>query len=205
MIIKQCGRYIVERQEEDGSFGSVFSTSLALQANAAAPRRVNIDKAAALRYLADQAGQDGGYGTPLITALTLPALAGRSMLDIGKLECVGEGEEERVFYVIQDTVFTESKVKGSFPFEEGKTLLEAIQEFSNKNPGALTFESEDSPLGVRIVAINKIANDAGNWLYWSVRERTRSGRETDVLVGLEVVRPSPGDTYIFTFGRISLG
>ena len=60
MIIKQCGSYIVERQEEDGSFGSVFSTSLALQANAAAPRRVNIDKAAALRYLADQAGLDGG-------------------------------------------------------------------------------------------------------------------------------------------------
>jgi len=205
VIIRKSGEYISDRQQSDGGFGSVFSTSLALQANAAAPRRVSIDKAGALSYLVEHIGEEGGYGTPLITALALPALAGRSMLDIGKLECVEGREEKRVFFVIADTVFTESSLKGSFPFEVGKTLLEAFQEFSDENPGALTVETQESPLGVRMVAINQIKNDAANRLYWSVRKRWREGGETDVLIGLEKVTPSPGDTYIFTYGRITLG
>ena len=61
----------------------MFATSVALQAHSAAPRRVGIDKVAAVRYLMEQAGVDGGYGTPLITSLVISALSDRSVLDIG--------------------------------------------------------------------------------------------------------------------------
>jgi len=203
-IVAQSGRYIAGRQQDDGGFGSVFATSVALQAHSAAPRRVGIDKVAAVRYLMEQAGVDGGYGTPLITSLVISALSDRSVLDIGKIKCISSGEEARVRYILEDTVITESAVRGSFPFEEGKTLLEALTEFARNNPAALQLETEViEGLGTRIVGLNQIKNSPVNRLFWSVN-RERRGEVIEISLGLEKLVTEPGDFYKFKYGTVTV-
>ncbi|GBL95190.1 hypothetical protein AVEN_243374-1, partial [Araneus ventricosus] len=78
---------ILQRKKDDGSFGSVYSTALAVQALMSSNETLEWDPEPSFRFLSSHQQRNGSFGDFLATYQVLPALSGRSLLHLRNTEC----------------------------------------------------------------------------------------------------------------------
>ncbi|XP_023243383.1 uncharacterized protein CG3556-like [Centruroides sculpturatus] len=78
-------------QNEDGSFGNLYTTAILMHALFSVDLNVSIAKDRIVRkavdYIISQQNQDGSFGDSLATYLILPILNRKTFVDLGKLNC----------------------------------------------------------------------------------------------------------------------
>ncbi|CAL1284456.1 unnamed protein product [Larinioides sclopetarius] len=78
---------ILQRKKDDGSFGSVYSTALAVQALLSVNETQEWNPEPTFRFLSRHQQRNGSFGDFLATYQVLPALSGRSLLHLRNTEC----------------------------------------------------------------------------------------------------------------------
>ncbi|KAG8182059.1 hypothetical protein JTE90_013989 [Oedothorax gibbosus] len=76
-------------QNEDGSFGNIYTTALVIQALLASGKEEDKDwnLTAAIEYLQSQQNVNGSFGDVLATTLILPILNAKTLADIANIKC----------------------------------------------------------------------------------------------------------------------
>ncbi|XP_067135288.1 uncharacterized protein CG3556-like [Centruroides vittatus] len=84
-------RELTALQNEDGSFGNLYTTAILMHAilsmdlNVSTAKKWNVTKA--INYIISQQNQDGSFGDSLATYLILPILNGRTFVSLGNIDC----------------------------------------------------------------------------------------------------------------------
>ncbi|KFM65778.1 Transcobalamin-2, partial [Stegodyphus mimosarum] len=78
--VREAVSQLLQRQNSDGSFGSIYSTALAAQALMSFNNSGDWDHKRTLTFLADRQQPDGSFGNLLATYFILPVLSGRSLV-----------------------------------------------------------------------------------------------------------------------------
>jgi len=185
--IAQYAKYIDGVQEKDGGFGSIFSTTLAIQAKLSTKVKFTFDLDASWKYLKNAQKADGSFGEAVtFTAMSIPALTAQTFADFRRIQCdnyLNKGEPSptfRVAYELEDAVFSQQKFRARLEVARGAKLLKALEDYSNNNPTVLKIATEKSGSGVRLKSINGIANDESATTFWFVDEVHKDGKVVPV-------------------------
>ncbi|XP_046450796.1 cobalamin binding intrinsic factor-like [Daphnia pulex] len=206
--------YVKGKQDKDGGFDDLISTSLAVQAaNAVGTVNLPINVAAALNYiLQDQDKETGSFGNPAFTSVVLPTLIGRSALDVRNINCPAprpagnpiRSGQIRTLLSIEDTVFAQTIVETKVDTNPGQTILQIMNEQSAKHPRAFKFTTEAANGGTQLTGLNSVTNDSKNNWSWRVfrippgsNQAPQPVSTLDNGLGTNVQN---GDKIIFRFG-----
>ncbi|XP_013781508.1 uncharacterized protein CG3556-like [Limulus polyphemus] len=175
-----------EIQKPDGSFGNVYTSGLVVQALLAAKddgRGWDFNQA--LSYLLSQQQPDGSFGDLLATYFVLPALACRSLVDLGDVNCTESTtlddttiqEEQKPdnlegveFIKVHYSLWIGDEEKYSLTLDKvlpNTTFFNIMKDAAKLNP-KYKFEWEETAWGPFVQKIAGVANDPINKTYWMV-------------------------------------
>ncbi|XP_032788923.2 cobalamin binding intrinsic factor [Daphnia magna] len=207
--------YVKGKQEKDGGFDDLISTSIAVQAaNAVGTVNLPINVAAALNYiLQDQDKETGSFGNPVFTSIVLPTLIGRSGLDVRTVSCPAaktagnpiRSNQIRMLLSIEDNIYAQTTVETKVDTAPGQTILQIMNEQSAKHPRAFKFATEAANGGTQLTGLNSVVNDSkNNWSWRVFRIPPGSNQAPQPVATLDNglgTNVQNGDRIIFRFGR----
>ncbi|CAL1287036.1 unnamed protein product, partial [Larinioides sclopetarius] len=105
--ITRATEILKKHQNEDGSFGNIYTTALVIQAllSSGHEEDTDLDLKAAIEFLKSQQSKDGSFGDFLATYLILPILNSKSLSDIGKINCTENVKRVRDSNPVADIEF----------------------------------------------------------------------------------------------------
>lgn len=197
----QC---IIDDQNDDGSFGNAITTALAIQALTAANASLTSwDCVDAVEFLLTQhtEGNFGGVGS---TAQIIPILGCNNFgsLQNATITCPLltatpilppiQPDDNSTTFQVKVIVNNETETY-SVTILTGENLYYGMIRLADVNSD-FTFETSDSAFGQSVDAINGVADDADNSLYWTIH----IGQEgTYAASGIEGLYPSEEEVYLF--------
>ena len=93
-IVTRQSAYIQGKQDKDGGFDNVFTTTAVLQAaNSVGTVNLPVNVDSALKYILEDQEASGSFGSIPLTAFVMTTLAGKSLLDIRSMSCPGKLDE----------------------------------------------------------------------------------------------------------------
>lgn len=204
--------YIDSMQNSDGSFGSsIITTSLALQANHLMSGIAKFDSKKAIKYLKNHLKEDGSFANSVFyTALAIPAFSHNTGVTGGtKLNCPEEDNQLskenliKVSYKINDNVYTQQTLRGSFQSERGNSLYNALKTYSNQHPDIFKLQVQKSNLGFLVSGINQLENNEQTRTYWRLDIESKSGGNMKpVFRGIETVNIRDDVIYVFSYSLV---
>ena len=140
-MISRFIKYLDTVQEKDGGFGSLFATSLAIQAKLSTKVKAEFDMDAAWMNLKTSQKPDGSFGHSVtFTAIALPALTGQTLIDVKRVVCPDPEVAKKasptltVAYELEDLVFSQQRFSGHMVVQKGTTLQDALLNYAKENP-----------------------------------------------------------------------
>jgi len=189
LVLQTNSRFINSVQEEDGGFGNVYSTALALHAQRQSPLVCCSDKSSehstfrnadALQWLLDAQKPDGSVGSS-ITFTSLSVLAFESsdpfnaLQNIQSVDCEGiwaNKNKSKIAVEFSDTVYSKMTFTESIPAKIGDNLKVLLENFAENNPKTLKLDGElIQDTFYQITSINNIEDidELGHsWLAYKV-------------------------------------
>jgi len=188
-IILHNLRYINSIQHEDGGFGTLYGTSLALHAQSysdvkfasnttlkyAQPRTE-----AALKWLLDAQKPDGSFGS----SLTFTSLASLGLLpsdvlfkinEINQVDCNGKWANKNKTNIrveFSDDIYSKTTFEFRFPAKIGDNFITILEEYSKNNPKTLNLKGKSIGEKLyKVIGINELEdnNDLGyGWKAYKV-------------------------------------
>jgi hypothetical protein len=203
-LIGRFTKYLDSVQEKDGGFGSLFATSLAIQAKLSTKVKTEFDVDAAWKNLKSSQKPDGSFGSSItFTAFALPALTGQTLIDIRRIPCPDPELAKKssptliVAYELEDLVFSQQKFRGHISVKKGTTLLEALTTYSKENPTIMKLETETVNIGTRIKSISGIKNDEGATTHWFVDAIYSDGKVVPISAQLKTTIAEDSDKVVY--------
>jgi hypothetical protein len=203
--------YVKDKQDQDGGFGNLFATTLAVQAaNAVGTVNLPVNVASALKYIMEDQDDTGSFGNPVLTAFILPTLIGRSIADVKTTQCKASRLADsplpsghvRVVLSIEDNIYAQRYVDFKTSSLPGKSILDVMNEQAAKHPKAFKFTTGTANGGTQLTGVNSVSNDTKNNWSWRVF-MAPAGSSTAQIVsgGIDKTTVQTNDKIIFRFGR----
>jgi len=155
-VLLMNSRFINSVQDEDGGFGNVYSTAMALHAQRQSPIVCCSDKSEehstfrnddAIKWLLDAQKPDGSVGSS-ITFTSLSVLGFESSDDLQNIQSVNcEGiwsnrNKSKIVVEFSDTVYSKMTFTESIPAKIGDNVKDLLEKFAEDNPKTLKLEGE---------------------------------------------------------------
>jgi len=158
-VLQMNSRFINSVQDEDGGFGNVYSTAMALHAQRQSPIVCCSDKSEehstfrnddAVQWLLDAQKPDGSVGSS-ITFTSLSVLGFESshpvdgLQNLQSVECEGiwaNRNKSKIVVEFSDTVYSKMTFTESIPAKIGDNLKDLMEKFAEDNPKTLKLEGE---------------------------------------------------------------
>lgn len=157
-VMLMNSRFINSVQEEDGGFGNVYSTAMALHAQRQSPIVCCSDKDEehstfrnddAIQWLLDAQKSDGSVGSSVtftsLSVLGLESSQSEALQNIQSVDCEGiwaNKNKSKIVVEFSDTVYSKMTFTESIPAKIGDNLKVLLENFAKDNPKTLKLEGE---------------------------------------------------------------
>ncbi|XP_023230649.1 uncharacterized protein CG3556-like [Centruroides sculpturatus] len=213
-------RELTTLQNEDGSFGNLYTTAILMHAifsmdlNVSTAKKWNVTKA--INYIISQQNRDGSFGDSLATYLILPILNGRTFVSLGNINCnmieprnVTIQEEldfknlpkHRVSYFIfvgQDKDII-SNILLNVPVN---STFYDVMRLASEVDYKFRFKYIDYPWGKYIYSIFGLVNDAEKRNYWQLYKAVDNSTIYFEQSPDKVI-PEEDDAYVYWYKPLS--
>ena len=191
-------KYISSLQNEDGGFGTIHATALAVTAEIAEegltpfePQPFITPKA--LDWLVAAQNADGSFGSSVtFTSLALTALHQSEVRFLSILQCheiYGKPVDDfEIRIAITDTLFARQTFYDRVPVKTGELLSDVLEAYAKANPKSLKLVTEDRFGYIFIQSINGLENRDDAGFEWKVYKFP----DDDLMVDSETIKELEG-------------
>ncbi|XP_069070558.1 transcobalamin-2 isoform X1 [Pleurodeles waltl] len=200
---------ILQSQRDDGAFGNIYSTALALQVLIASKSTSDTECSKAVEILIESLKQ-GLFSNPMMMSQLTPVLHRKTYLDISTMDCRNEEDTLtlRSSSGISKTVISPEEIRLQLRVEEvpgliwgyttelqaptGSSLLEVLTAAQKRDPDHFSFETEDTLYGPYLTTVNGLKSKQSERTYWKILKEP----DVSIIEGIADYRPQEGETII---------
>jgi len=196
--------YLISTQEEDGGFKTIYGTTLAIQAYLSAKHDHDEFKfAAARRWLVDAQSENGAFGSMAVTSLAIGGLVDTSVnlaKDINCQDVLGiQDEHFKVEFETRDRAFSHQSFVDRLPAKMGDSLLDVLENYSQRYPKAFYFTLKSTAFGSKIDSMNDVKSIPKSGMTWKTYRSMHDKLDEQIEdLGGEMVLP--GVSYVLMYG-----
>ncbi|XP_072841560.2 cobalamin binding intrinsic factor isoform X2 [Pogona vitticeps] len=167
-VLKLLIDHILEKQQENGIIGNIYSTGLAIQALSVTSQFWSQDRWNCTKTLNKvlQEAYLGAFNNPNAISQILPSLVGKTYLDVKNLQCLPVNPIRVNYTIINHLIglYFEHSIIIDVP--PCSVLLDVLEAAKRDEPREFSFKTKETCWGPMVISINDIKADENEKTYW---------------------------------------
>ncbi|XP_032075222.1 cobalamin binding intrinsic factor-like isoform X2 [Thamnophis elegans] len=165
--LKHTIEQILNKQQDNGLLGNIYSTGLAMQALSVTSEFQSANAWNCSKTLNEvlQKIIEGAFSTPAATSQILPSLVGKTYLDVRSPICNSETVTVQ-YKVINKLIGSYFEHSITVKVPKGSVLLAVLKAAQQLNASEFSFETEETSWGPMVTSINGLRGSTDEKTYW---------------------------------------